>query len=160
MIIIGRPFPPLPPFTFLEHGLSYRCTPSIFPRKFDQWSNGVFHYNQVQTSVKKPPKYQKQTVIVINRPCRLKRVYSAGLGPLKPAWGPGQGHLHRRGTQPYTFLTHARLSFHWLKMLCHPCTLLLLASIIARCTDVQIRSLGGCYFGRCHGSTKAHNLYS
>ena len=42
-------------------------------------------------------------------------------------------------------------------MLCHPCASLLLASIIARCTDVQIRSLGGCYFGRC--STDAHNLY-
>ena len=82
------------------------ASPTVAPLRFSREiltggqvsKSGVFHYNQVQTSVKKPPKYQKQTVIVINRPCRLKRVYSAGLGPLKPAWGPGQGHLHRRGT--------------------------------------------------------------
>jgi hypothetical protein len=159
-VLSGSPFPPLLPFTFLEHGLSYCCTPSIFPRKFDQWSNGVFHYNQVQTSVKKPPKYQKKTVIVINRPCILKRVYSAGLGPLRVSNQPGALGRDIHTDEAHNLILFLRMRdflSHLLKMLCHPCASLLLASIIARCTDVQIRSLGGCYFGRC--STDAHNLY-
>ena len=73
------------------------ASPTVAPLRFSRenltgghtLASGVFHYNQVQTSVKKPPKYQKQIVVVINRPCRLKRVYSAGLGPLKPAWALG-----------------------------------------------------------------------
>ena len=55
---------------------------------------------------------------------------------------------HQKSGARILLFTHARPCFHCLKMFCHPCTSLLPASIIARCTDIQIRSLGGCYFGR------------
>lgn len=119
-----------------------------------RWAFWVF-FTEIkhQKGTERHRNIQKTIANAINRSRRTKRFYSAGLGLLKTAcaWTTPTRHI------TFYFFTQARRAFHWLKMLCHPCTSLLLTSIIARCSDVQIRSLGGCYFGRC---TKAHDLYS